>query len=198
MGRFLELARGRRSIRRYTEEAIDEERLARILEAAHLAPSGNNSQPWRFIIVRDQGVKEQLWAVAGKQSWIVEAPVTIAVVADIAAKLPPHSVGEPHSADDPKLQGVLLKTVRDATIAADHLVMAAEDEGLGSCWIALFEQDEIRPVLGVPASCFVTALITLGVPAEKPEASDRHSLRELVFENRYGLRPEGAWLDCEE
>ena len=187
MGRFLELVRSRRSIRRYKPDPIDPAVLTRILEAGSLAPSGNNTQPWRFIVVRDREMKERLCDVSGKQPWILEAPVTIAVVGDILSKIKtPPSVGAEPSIDDPMQGLILLKTVRDATIAADHIVMAAEDEGLGSCWIAMFEQADIAPVLGVPPSCYVVALITLGIPAERPAPRPRHALRELVFREKYG------------
>lgn len=195
MGHFLELARKRRSVRKYLNDPIPEAVLSRILEAGGLAPSGNNSQPWRFIVVRNPQMKQRLYDVAGRQGWILEAPAVIAVVGDLTAKMKsPLPVGETPSIDDPRYRAVLIKTVRDATIAADHIVMAAEDEGLGSCWIALFEQEDIRPVLGVPDNGFVVAIITIGRPADNPKARPRHPLREIVFEERYGHRSETSTL----
>lgn len=188
MGNFLELAARRRSIRKYSPEKIDDSVLERILEAGRLAPSGNNSQPWRFIVVTDGEMKKKLYDVAGKQLFILEAPVTIAVVGDVTAKMEKKSlVSDEVSVDDQKLHTILLKTVRDATIAADHIVMAATDEGLGTCWVALFEQEDIRPVLGVPNSCYVVAIITMGKSAESPKKRPRHALGEIVFENKYGI-----------
>lgn len=188
MKTFLELAKARRSIRKYKAEPIDGKVLNRILDAARVAPSGNNAQPWRFIVVSDGAMKKKLFDVAGKQPWILDAPVAIAVIADMAAKIKPEIRPGPISVDDPKLSPVLIKAVRDATIAADHMVMAATDEGLGSCWIALFEQEDIRPVLGVPEHCYVIAIITLGYAAEAPQPSRRLPLEEIVFEGRYGRR----------
>lgn len=197
MDSFLELARKRRSIRKYKSDPVNAGALMRVLEAGALAPSGNNTQPWRFIVVRDPSMKQKLFEVAGKQRWILEAPVTIAVVGDIAAKVKsPGGVGEVLSIDDPKNKAALLKTIRDATIAADHIVMAAEDEGLGSCWIALFEQEDIRPVLSVPESCYVVAVITLGLPAETPNPRPRHPLHEIVFGEKYGRRLDDGAAEC--
>lgn len=189
MNSFLELAKNRRSIRKYKPEPINPKVLNRVLETARLAPSGNNSQPWRFIVVRNNEVKKRLFEVAGRQPWILKAPVIIAIIADITDKLRPEFRAEKPCIDDPKHREVLVKSVRDATIAADHLVMAATDEGLGSCWIALFEQEDIRPVLGVPEHCYVVAIITLGHLAETPKPSSRKPLSEITFENRYGNKP---------
>lgn len=187
MGTFLELARSRRSVRKYKPDEIDPKALERILEAGRLAPSGNNSQPWRFIVVRDEKIKKQLFEAAGKQKWILEAPVTIAVIGDITAKMKRTSfVSDEVSIKDAGRGEVLVKTVRDAAIAAEHIVMAATDEGLGTCWIALFEQDDIRPVLKVPENCYVLAIITLGHADESPKARPRHALNDIVFEDQFG------------
>ena len=134
-------------------------------------------------------MKRKLCDVAGGQSWIVEAPVTVVVVGDITAKMsrmPPP--GEVISVDHHAARTILVKTVRDASIAADHMVMAATDEGLGTCWIAKYGQGEIRAVLGVPENCYVVALITIGHAAEEPNAKPRHGLKEIVFQEKYGLR----------
>lgn len=191
---FLDLARRRRSIRKYRPDPVSDEVLSRILEAGRNAPSGNNSQPWRFIVVRDARMKQRLFEVAGRQRWILEAPVTVAIVGDITAKMKTPPVGELPSVEDARHHSVLIKTVRDATIAADHIVLAATDEGLGSCWIALFEQEEIRPVLSVPESCHVVAIVTLGWPAETPKARPRIALREIVFNDTYGHRDPDSTL----
>jgi nitroreductase len=191
MKSFLELARSRRSVRKYTDEPIPGEVLARVLETGRLAPSGNNAQPWRFIVVRDDGIKQRLFEVSGKQVFLLEAPVIIAVVADPKAKMrhtAVHSDG-PNAPQIPTM--AVIKAVRDAAIAADHMVMAAADMGLGTCWVAKFEQDNIRPVLGVPDDCFVVTLITVGYAAVSSKPSPRYDLREIVFSNQYGRRIDG-------
>ncbi len=103
--------------------------------------------------------------------------MTIAIVADLKAKLPKNRLDEEISIDDNKHINLLLKSVRDASIAADHIVMAAADEGLGSCWIALYEQDDIRPVLDVPQHCYVVAIVTVGYPDESRRPSRESSYR---------------------
>ncbi|NLD27825.1 MAG: nitroreductase, partial [Myxococcales bacterium] len=100
MKSFLDLATNRRSVRKYKSEPVPEEVLMRILTAGQMAPSGNNSQPWRFIIVNDAKTKEELFKVAGRQEWILSAPLTIAIVADLKAKLPQNRMDEEISIDD--------------------------------------------------------------------------------------------------
>ncbi|MBN1283281.1 MAG: nitroreductase family protein [Proteobacteria bacterium] len=190
MKSFLELAKARTSVRSYRPDPMPEEDLMRVLEAGRLAPSGNNAQPWRFIVVRDAGMKFRLCEVSGDQRWIVEAPVVIAVVADPEAKLAQKDRESFRSLDSAHRGTLLVKAVRDAAIAADHIVMAATDLGYGSCWVAMYEQEAIRPVLAVPDHCFVAALITLGRAAESPEPGSRIPLAELTFDERYGRRTE--------
>jgi nitroreductase len=186
MKSYLDLVRSRRSVRQYTEEQVPKEKIAAILEAGRLAPSGNNAQPWSFIVVRDEAMKERLYKAAGKQGFILEAPVTIAVVADPKAKMKKATKSDSSEHQVPTM--AVIKAVRDTAIAADHMVMAAADMGLGTCWVAKYEQEDIRPVLDVPDDCFVVTLITVGYASVKSKTSPRHALHDIVFDERYGRR----------
>jgi nitroreductase len=188
MKTFLDLAKGRRSIRRYTADEVMPDDLAAMLEAGHLAPSGNNTQPWRFIIIRDAAQKARLAEVAGNQRWMLAAPLSIAVVADPTVKLSSSAPKPDFTKEGPAQLTALIKSVRDATIAADHIVLAATDLGYGTCWVAKFEQDAVREALDVPPPCYVVALITIGRPAETPAPTPRYPLAELTFAERYGRR----------
>lgn len=187
MGSFLKLVRSRRSVRSYSDGAVSNDQVAQVLEAGRLAPSGNNAQPWRFIVVRDEGIRKRLYEAAGRQKFVLEAPVTIAVVADPKAKMK-KAAGSPAPAGQQVPTLAVIKAVRDAAIAADHMVMQACDMGLGSCWVAKYEQEDIRPVLGVPDDCYVVTLITLGQPAHEVKKSSRFPLHEIVFDEQYGRR----------
>ena len=185
---FLDLAKSRVSVRTYLDRPIPDKDIVNILEAGRLAPSGNNAQPWRFIVVRDAVIKKKLYEVAGRQQWILDAPVVIAVVADALAKLDEGQKDRYASFDAAQKTTLLVKAVRDTTIAADHIVLAATDMGYGTCWVGMYEQTDIRPVLAVPDHCYVVTLITMGKPADKPKAGKRHLLAELTFDERYGRR----------
>ena len=122
---FSDLVRKRRSIRRYQSTPVAEADIEAVLEAARLAPSWGNRQCWRYIIVTDPTVKEKLTA-ASNQKWLIEAPVFIVVCADPDA-----------SGHKPGLDYFML----DTGISFEHLVLAATDRGLGTCWIGAFDED---------------------------------------------------------
>lgn len=185
MSSFLELAQQRRSIRHYLPEPVAEEDLHAILEAGRVAPSGNNLQPWRFIVIRDLEQRKRLAAISGNQQWMIEAPIVIAVIADPTVKL---ARMKRESIDAQAHLTALIKSVRDAAIAAEHMVLAAEDLGYGTCWVAMYEQEQMRPALQVPEPCYVVTLITIGKPAESPAPRPRLELSEICFEEVYGRR----------
>ena len=167
---YLELVKKRRSIRSYRPEPVPEKDIETILEAARLAPSSGNRQCWRYVVVTDKSIREKL-AGAGRK-WISEAPVIIAACADPAA-----------SGYKPGTDRFLL----DIGISFEHLILAATDLGLGTCWIGSFDEEQAKESLGVPDSTRVVALTTLGYPAEKKgDVFDRKLLRDIVFYNRYG------------
>ncbi|MBI2975267.1 MAG: nitroreductase family protein [Deltaproteobacteria bacterium] len=177
---FLELAKKRRSIRRYKPDSVPDEIINEILESARLAPSGNNTQPWRFIIVKDAAIKYKLYESSKRQKFMLEAPIIIALLADITCR-----VKQVNSVDIPENIVVLRKVIRDTAIAGEHIALAATDLGLGSCWNADFEQEDIKPILNVPEFCFVVALFAIGYPAEDPKPRRRKPLKEIIYYNKF-------------
>jgi len=172
----------RRSVRKYLDQPVEEDKLLAVLEAARLAPSGSNTQAWHFIVVREDAMRQEVTHVCHNQEWMMSAPVHVVCIADALPRIP-----EPAdlSVDETSPQFGLKQGIRDAAIAIEHLVLAAEEVGLGTCWIAWFTQDEIRPVLGIPSDKFVVAVITLGYPAERPPARRRKLLDEIVRYERW-------------
>ena len=154
----------RRSIRRYQDRPVEDEILTTLMETVRLAPSGNNRQDWRFIVVKDRDQIEKLAATAG-QPFLATAPVIVAGVA-----LNPGRVMR---------CGVPAYAV-DLSIALTHLLLAAVAHGLGTCWLGWFDQDEAKRTLHVPEEYKVVALITLGYPAENPDFRGRKPLDEVV------------------
>lgn len=160
-----EAIKERRSVRAYQDKPVPEEVLNRILEAARLAPSSNNRQPWKFVVVKDSKMRGKLVEAARNQSFVGEAPVVIAAVG-----LDPEKVMRCGIPADPV----------DVAIAIDHMTLAAVEEGLGTCWVGAFDQEKVREVLGIPASYNVIELLPLGYPADSPRAKERKSLDEIV------------------
>lgn len=165
--KFIELAKQRCSIRSYTNKAVSKKMLTEVLEAGRLAPTACNYQPFTFVVVQE---KENLEALAEgyPADWFAEAPVVIAVCTQASKAW----VRKRH--DDRNYADV------DAAIAADHMTLAAEDLGLGTCWVGAFDPKVIRKALGVPRSIEPLILLTLGHPKEKGRPKTRKSLEELV------------------
>jgi len=178
----LEAIANRRSIRAYTDEPISEDALAQILEAARQAPSGNNTQPWHYIVIRSDEQRAAVARVSHNQQWMNTAPVFIACVGDITCRIPGYD-GPPLHERTPDWE--LKQMLRDMGIGIEHLVLEAENQGLGTCWIAWFTQDEIRPVLGAPDHAFVAAVVTLGHPAQAPAARTRRPMEDIVHHERW-------------
>ena len=165
---FLELVHTRRSIRRFRPDPVPEAKLDRVLEAARLAPSWANGQCWTFVVVMEAKVKNAL-AAAGND-WIEGAPIIIAACADPTAS---------------GTKGDQSYYLVDVGIAMEHLVLAAAEEGLGTCWIGWFDERKARKALGVPDNIRVVATTPLGYPDEDPPARPRKSLGEMVRKNRW-------------
>jgi nitroreductase len=167
---FLELVKSRYACRSYQERPIEEDKLLRLLEAVRLAPSGSNRQPWKFVVVQDPEVRRGLVRACANQRFIAAAPVVVAGCGLMPDRM--MSCGVP---GDPV----------DVAIALEHLALAATAEGLASCWIGAFSQDDVREVLGVPATVKVIELMTLGYPADTPRAKTRKPLSEIVSADRW-------------
>lgn len=160
-----EAIKTRRSVRSYRSEPVSEEKLTRILEAARLAPSASNRQEYKFVVVQDPDKRKEMAAAANYQSFVGEAPVVI-----VAVSLNPERIMS---------CGVPAYAV-DVAIAIDHITLAATREGLGTCWIGAFLQEEVKKILKIPKEYKVVALLPLGFPADSPRAKERKSLKELV------------------
>jgi nitroreductase len=172
----LEQIENRRSVRKYQNTKIENEKLTAILESARLAPSGSNTQPWTFIIVTSDETKRQLAAADHQQAWMNTAPVFIVCVTDIRCRMPNASL----SLDENSPEFELKQCIRDTSIAISHLLLEAQQQGLGTCWTGWFEQKDVRPVLGIPKDKYVCGIITLGYADEAPSPRPRKALREIV------------------
>lgn len=160
-----EAIRKRRSVRKFKGKDIPPQTLQKLLEAARLAPSANNRQPWKFIVVKEEERRKELAEAAHRQRFVGEAPVIIAAVA-----LEPEKVMS---------NGIPAYPV-DLAIALEHIVLQAVEEGLGTCWICAFEQERVKEILKVPQKLKVVALLPIGYPDESPLPRSRKPLSEIV------------------
>jgi nitroreductase len=165
---FMGVVRKRRSIRRYKPDPVPDEVLNQVLEAARLAPSGGNRQPWHFIVVKDSGTKRKL----GIAEFASAAPVVIVGCADPT---------------DPVASRTYLI---DISIAFEHIVLAAANFGLGTCWQLGWDakpgaEEAMKGVLGVPKHMKIVAVTPLGYPADLPRPKDTKALSEIVHFEKF-------------
>lgn len=160
----------RKSVRAFKNKDVPDDVLARILDAARLAPSANNSQEWRFVVVRNANTRRKIAQAACRQTFVGEAPVVLACCAKDNRHV--MTCGQ-------------LSYPIDAAIAIDHITLCAAAEGLGTCWIGAFYEEEVRRILDIPPAIRVVALLPLGYPQDpKPARKLRLSLERIVsYEN---------------
>jgi len=157
---FRDVIAARRSIRKYKKRAVGKAKLRRLQQALRIAPSGANRQDYAFIFVTDPMKRAQIAKEAGHQDFLAQAPVLMVAVC---------TPGESFN----------------VAIAVDHMVLAATDEGLGTCWVGWFEREPVKRILGIPEAREVAILVTIGYADEQPEARARKSLSTLIMQDAY-------------
>jgi len=165
----LEAIKGRRSIRKYKELSISEEQVRQILEAGRWAPSRGNSQPWKFIVLRNAQGRTDLAEAIPTGKFLAEAPLGIAVVVD------------PKASKHPEQEGAA---------AIQNMLLVAYALGLGACWISVYSTDcekKAKQILQIPDEEWLLSVVSIGHPAETPEKG-RRGLDEITFSDKYGVR----------
>ena len=165
---LMEVIRKRRSIRRYKPDPVPEEDINYVLEAARLAPSWANTQCWHFIVVTDEDIKREI--AAEGMPWSAGAPVIIVACADPAK---------------PGAKGDIPNYLVDIGIVMEHLILAATERGLATCWIGGFNEAPVKEALGVPENIRVVAMTPIAYSDHEPAARSRKALGEIVSYNRY-------------
>jgi nitroreductase len=156
----------RNSVRSFLDKPVEDDKLARVLQAGRLAPSAKNYQEWRFIVVKEQESRQKLIEAAAGQSFVGQAPVIVVCCAET---------------DGHVMRCGLQCYPMDCAIAVDHMTLAAVEEELGTCWIGAFYPDKVRSVLGIPNDIQVVALLPLGYPDDpKPKTKNRLPLEKIV------------------
>lgn len=181
---FLELVKKRYSVRRYSGRPVAREKIERCLEAARMAPSACNAQPWQFIVVDEPGLKEKVaratfGPLAPFNKFSLQAPVLVVAVLEKSNLLA-------------QVGGFLRKkefNLVDLGIAVEHFALQAVEEGLGACILGWFDEKRVREILGVPSGKRAGLIITLGYPEtdEIPEKK-RKPVSAFRFYNKYGAQ----------
>ncbi len=162
---FLELIEKRYSVRAYSQDNVEEEKLHAVLEAARLAPTSVNYQPFQIIVIHTKGREEELNRIYPAE-WFVQPPIIISICA------------VPDKAWT-RRDGKNFVDI-DATIVMDHIILAATSLGLGTCWIGAFDAEAAKEVLNLPEGIEPVVFTPLGYPADEPPVKSRKDMSELV------------------
>ncbi len=162
---FGELIQKRYSVRAYQSTPVEEAKLQQVLEAANLAPTAANRQPFRIVVIHTHGKTAELKRLYHRD-WFGQAPLVIGICAIRS---------EAWSRMDGKNYAEV-----DATIAMDHLILAAANLGLGTCWVAAFNPEVAREILALPPEVEPIAFTPLGYPADEWKPKKRKQLSDLV------------------
>lgn len=173
---FLELVKKRQSVRKYSDKPVSKDVLERCLEAARLAPSACNSQPWSFIVVDSPELKNRVAEAAfsgiySSNSFAKSAPVLVVVITE-------------HSKFIASLGGYFRGTrynLIDVGVAAEHFVLQAAEEGLGTCWLGFFNEKAVKKILNIPKEKKVDIILSVGYPVDdKIREKSRSPMKEIA------------------
>ncbi|MGA3360145.1 MAG: nitroreductase family protein [Halobacteriota archaeon] len=192
----------RRSIRKFKSDPVPDEHITALIEAARLAPSGSNTQPWRFKIVSDDETKAKLAVAAYHQSFVAQAPVVLVCCADLHGYFEGITARSQDFGKEGALEETMMRVLRDraeqlkmmnvqdlapgiafnVAIAVEHIVLRALDFGLGSCWVRMIDEQKIKDIFGWGNSMHVVALLPVGYPDEAPAPRKRRTIEEIILE----------------
>ncbi len=181
----LEAIKTRRSIRKYKATPVDDKTIELVLEAARWAPSWDNTQCWRFIVVRDSNIKAELAQTLGTElgkpnpatNAVRNAPVVIVACSELEKS---GYIGGELSTDKDDWWYMF-----DVALAMQNLVLAAHSLGLGTVYIGLFDAKKVASILEVPPGFCVVAMTPLGYPDQEPKSRPRKELSEIVFYDKF-------------
>jgi len=179
---FQQLVQNRRSIRKYLDKPVERERILTCLEAARMAPSADHVQPWRFLVIDEPELKrkftdEVFSGIYSSTKFAAKAPVIIVMLAklDVIA----NRIGK-------QIQGIHYYFI-DMGIAGEHIVLQAEELGLGTCWIGWFSTRKTRKLLNIPRKYKIVSLLSMGYYEKRPSKEKRRkTLSEIAWFNKIG------------
>ncbi|HBV86231.1 MAG TPA: nitroreductase [Desulfosporosinus sp.] len=191
----------RRSIRKYKADPVSDEMLLELMEAARLAPSGTNHQPWRFIVVKNQTIKEQIQAAAFNQKFLSQAPILLVCCADLmtyandtkkrlqelidAGVFGPEAFESYPGIDQPKdanaLKAFIPHAMLNVGLAMEHIALRAVSLGLGTCFVQLMKAKQIAQILEMPEHLVITGLMPVGFPDQNPAQRPRVSVQDIIY-----------------
>ena len=169
---FFTLVNERRSMRKYSNTPVEEEKVQKILETANKAPSAGNLQGYEIYVVRDLKLRQELVKAAWDQEFLAESPIVLVFCTN------PSRVIERY-----KERGSELYCIQDATIACAFSMLAAKALGLDTVWVGAFDEESVRKIAKIPSNLRPVALLPVGYAGKVPSVRPRRELHDLVHES---------------
>ncbi len=173
----LECIKTRRSIRKYADTPLEFEKIGNVLEAGRCAPSAGNLQDWKFILVTEFETRRKISEACLQQYWMESAPVHIIVCAQ--PEKSERFYGE---------RGRKMYSIQNCAAVAQNMVLAANDQGLGACWVSAFHEDMLRSAINIPPDVIPQVVVTLGYSDEHPAEPPKFPIENVVFIEKWGNR----------
>jgi nitroreductase len=192
---IIELLRNRFSVRKFQDRLIPDDIVQDILEAGRLSPSGGNEQPWAFGVITDRNLIAQIVEMAYQQEWIAKAPLLIVLctvgVSDTRGGRDIQKYRFPEYAEvidkmDQGLYWALNQEEHQTKIAGTHMVLAALEHGVGSCWVSRFDVKCLAKLLNLPRGYIPSEILVLGYSEQEQKLTKKKELDEVIFYNTFG------------
>lgn len=183
----LEAILKRRSIRKFEDRKVENEKIGKLLTACKWAPSAGNRQPWEVIVVKEEETLEELSEIAMGQYWMTGSPVVLVMC--INERMAKATYGE---------RGKKLYAIQSTAAAMENMMLRAVDIGLGSCWIGSFDEDSASDLLKCEEHIRPVALIPIGYPAEEPQPPRRDGITSFSYIETFGNKFEDEWRGIKE
>lgn len=171
----MKLIESRKTIRKYTSQSVEQEKIGMMIEAAMRAPSAGNLQNWNFTIVTSQDAKTKIARHSSEQYWIQDAPVVVIACTD--EKEMKEYYGD---------RGVNNYSINNISAAIENFMLMGASLNIQCCWVGAFDENQIRSIISAPSSATPRAVITLGYPAEHPKKQPQKHIQNVLFKESYG------------
>jgi nitroreductase len=171
---LLDLIKKRRSVRKFRNVLIEKDKLMKVLQAGHWAPTAGNLQSWKFIVVKEKKTREEIAEAAFNQMWLTEAPVLIIIGAELAKIKRYYGV-----------RGERLYAVQECAAAIENMIIEAESLNLSTCWVGAFDEAAIKRILEIPDSTRPQAIVALGYGDETPPVPSKYGLKDVVYFEKF-------------
>lgn len=173
------------SIRKYSTQKVSKEEIVQLVESARHAPSGSNTQPWKFLVIEDSEIINKFSIINNEQTWVKNASHLIVCLADSSIRIEGY---QDFNFTENSSEFACKQVIRDTMIASTHVLVEAQYLKLGACMLAWFKQEDAKALFNIPSYMFVTCVIAVGYPAEKPTLRPRKKIDEIIFFDKLELK----------